>query len=325
MTNTKTHDIEATLAQIIELEQAGCELVRSAVPDECAAEALPEIISKSSAPLIADIHFRADLAVKAIEAGAAKVRINPGNIGTPEQIKKVIDAAKAHHTPVRIGVNSGSLEKDILEKHGSPTAEALCESTFRHIEYFEQNGFQDLVLSVKSASVETCIQANRILSERTDHPLHIGITEAGTRAYGTVKSAIGLGALLMQGIGDTIRVSLSGDPVNEVQAARHILKASGARLFGPEVITCPTCGRTKMDMEKIALEIEEKTASFPRPVTIAVMGCEVNGPGEAREADIGVACGKTNAVLFVKGEEIRNIEADRIVEELLAEINKRFL
>lgn len=324
MTNTPTSDIEKTSAQIRALADAGCEIIRCAVPDESALEALPAVIERSPLPVVADIHYRSDLAVSCIEAGAAKIRINPGNIGESEKLLSVITAAKAKGVPVRIGVNSGSLEKDLLEKHGHPTSDALVESMMRYVAFCEGQDFTDLVLSVKSSSVQTMIQANRMLAGQVGYPLHIGVTEAGTPEYGTLKSAVGIGSLLIDGIGDTIRVSLSGDPVAEIEAAKKILKASGVRLFGPEIITCPTCGRTQMDVSKIAREVEARTASLAIPIRIAVMGCDVNGPGEAAEADIGIACGKTNADLFVKGKKIGKVNMENAVEELLKEINSRF-
>jgi len=323
MTNTPTHDVEATLRQIRALEEAGCEIVRCAVPDERAARALPEVIREARIPVVADIHFRADLAVRAVEAGAAKVRINPGNLPRKD-LARVLRAARAAGVPVRIGVNSGSLDGEILRTYGSPTPEALVESMMRFILLCEKEGFEDLVLSIKSTSVAHTVEANRLLAARTHYPIHIGITEAGTFLYGTVKSAAGLGILLYEGIGDTVRVSLSGDPVREIEVARYILQALRVRRFGPEVITCPTCGRTRVDVERIAREVEEKTRSLATPLTIAVMGCEVNGPGEAREADIGVACGTRTAVLFVRGKEVRKIPVEAVTGELVAEINARF-
>lgn len=320
MTNTCTHDIDTTVQQIRCLEEKGCEIVRCAVPDDRAVQALPEIISAADIPVVADIHFRADLAVKAAEAGAAKIRINPGNIGDEKDLIRVIRAARDCSIPIRIGVNSGSLEADVLERYGHPVPAAMAESMLKFVSVFEKHSFTDLVLSVKSTSVRDTVEANRMLSSETSYPLHLGITEAGTRAYGTVKSAVGLGILLFEGIGDTIRVSLSGDPVYEVESARNILKAAGLRRFGPEVITCPTCGRTQADIEPIALEIEEKTKDVSHISTIAVMGCEVNGPGEAREADIGVACGRKTATLFISGEPVRKIKLENTVEELLREI-----
>ncbi|MFC1479284.1 flavodoxin-dependent (E)-4-hydroxy-3-methylbut-2-enyl-diphosphate synthase, partial [Planctomycetota bacterium] len=324
MTNTFTHEIDKTVEQIHGLEKAGCEIIRCAVPDDRAAEALPEIISGINIPLVADIHFRADLAVKAAEAGAAKIRINPGNIGSDEKVLSVIHAAKDRGIPIRIGVNSGSVDKEILKRYGHPTPEAMTESMMKFIVFFEKENFKDLILSVKSTSVRDTVEANRMLSSETKYPLHLGITEAGTRLYGTVKSAVGLGILLFEGIGDTIRVSLSGNPIHEIEAAQNILKAAGIRRFGPEIITCPTCGRTNIDIEPIALEIEQKTRDFQNINTIAVMGCEVNGPGEACEADLGVACGKETATLFISGKPVRKIKADNIVNELLKEIESRF-
>lgn len=324
MTNTPTHDIDRTVSQIEALEQEGCEIVRCAVPDERAVKALPDIIKQISIPLVADIHFRADLGVAAIQGGVHKIRINPGNIGNREKINSIIETAKSYGIPVRIGVNSGSLGKDILEKYGHPSGEALAESMLQHVDYFEKAGFDNLVLSVKSTSLAHTINATRLIASKTDYPLHVGITEAGTAIYGSIKSATGLGVLLYEGIGNTLRVSLSGDPLNEVKTAKYILKAWGLRVFGPEIITCPTCGRTKIDVEKIALAVEKETAHMKLSIKIAIMGCEVNGPGEAQEADIGVACGDKNAVLFVQGNKLRTVNADTIVHELLTEIKSRF-
>ncbi|MFH1709274.1 MAG: flavodoxin-dependent (E)-4-hydroxy-3-methylbut-2-enyl-diphosphate synthase [Planctomycetota bacterium] len=324
MTNIYTHDIRATVAQIKHLEKAGCEIVRCAVPDDRALKALPEIIRRVRLPVVADIHFRADLAVAALEAGVPKVRINPGNIGGREPVKRVLRAALDRGASIRIGVNAGSLEPDILRKHGHPCAAALAESMLRWVEFCESQQFRHLVLSIKSTSLRDTIAATRTIAHATRYPLHIGITEAGTREYGTVKSALGIGILLLEGIGDTVRVSLAGDPVPEIAAARMILKAAGARPFGPEIITCPTCGRTRMDVAAIARTVEDRTRTMRGGFTVAVMGCEVNGPGEAREADIGVACGRDRAVLFVKGERIRTIPARRVVTELMAEIRARF-
>jgi len=323
MTNTLTHDIDGTVEQIRALEQEGCEIIRCAVPDERAVRALPDIISAISIPLVADIHFRADLAVKTAEAGASKIRINPGNIGKDRDIRSVIEKAREKGIPIRIGVNSGSMDSGILKQYGGPTPAAMAESMMKFIRFFEKEKFTDLILSIKSTSIRNTVEANRIIASETDYPLHLGITEAGTRFYGTVKSAVGLGILLFEGIGDTVRVSLSGDPLHEIRAARNILKAAGLRTFGPEIITCPTCGRTTIDIEPIALEIETKTKDMQHIGTIAIMGCEVNGPGEAREADIGVACGKETATLFAAGEPVRKIKADDIVSELLREIESR--
>ena len=324
MTNTLTSDTKATLTQITALEDAGCEIVRCAVPDEESIGPFSEICKKAPLPVIADIHFRADLAVKAIEAGADKIRINPGNIGGEKKLKTVLESAASNGIPVRIGVNSGSLEKDILQKHGRPDEHALAESMERYIGFCERAGFTDLVLSIKSTSLAETIEANRLIARQCEYPIHIGITEAGTPQYGTVKSAIGLGTLLLDGIGDTLRVSLSGDPVREIKAAKQILQASGARRFGPEIITCPTCARTRMKVETIAREVEKKVSNLKAEITIAVMGCEVNGPGEAAEADIGIACGKKEAVLFAKGEKVKTIPRDSLLEDFLQEIQQRF-
>ncbi len=324
MTNTSPHDAGKTLLQIKHLKEAGCEIIRCAVPDEAAVEPFAEITENSPLPVIADIHFRADLAVRAIEAGAAKVRINPGNIGGKDKLETVLSSASEHGIPVRIGVNAGSLEQNILEKYSHPSPDALAESMERYISFCEDASFTDLVLSIKASSLVHTVEANRLIAGKTDYPIHIGITEAGTPAYGALKSAVGLGALLLEGIGDTLRVSLSGDPVHEVPVARNILKAAGLRDFGPEIISCPTCGRTHMDVSGIAREVEEKTAFLRQNIRIAVMGCEVNGPGEAAEADIGIACGSSRATLFVRGKKIRQIDSADAVAELVEEIVNRF-
>jgi len=320
MTNTKTDHIEDTVSQILELEKAGCELVRVAVPDMAAANAIKEIKSQIHIPLAADIHFDWKLAVASIKAGADKIRLNPGNIGSKERVQEVVSLAKERRIPIRIGVNAGSLEKQILKDYGSVCPEALVESAMSHVRILEEMDFQDIIISVKSSNVPLSLATHRLLANRTDYPLHIGITEAGTVYRGTIKSAVGIGALLLDGIGDTIRVSLTGDPVEEIKAAIEILKACGYYKKGIEFISCPTCGRTEINLIAIAEQVEKALEGFSFPLKVAVMGCAVNGPGEAREADIGVAGGKNEALLFKKGEIIRKIPEDKIVEELIKEI-----
>lgn len=322
MTNTDTRDVAATLAQIDQLASAGCEIVRLAVLDEDAGKALKEIRQNTTIPLIADIHFDHRLALMALEAGLDGLRINPGNIGARWKVEEVVNAAKDRGAPIRIGVNSGSLDRELLDKHGSPTAEALVESALKHVTILEELGFEDIKLSLKGSDVPRTVEAYRRMSQVRDYPLHIGITEAGTVFRGAVKSAVGLGILLADGIGDTLRVSLSGDPVREIEVCYWILSALGIRRRGIDVISCPTCGRTRMGVELLALEIEKRLADLDAPITLAVMGCEVNGPGEAREADLGVAAGKTSGLLFKDGKVIRKVPHDKIVEEVEAEARK---
>ncbi|MDR1638652.1 MAG: flavodoxin-dependent (E)-4-hydroxy-3-methylbut-2-enyl-diphosphate synthase [Clostridiales bacterium] len=324
MTNTDTRDVLATVRQIEALAAAGCEIVRLAVPDDAAALAFGEIRKRVSdkIPLVADIHFDWRLAVKSAEAGADKLRINPGNIGGIEKVKEVARAAKERKIPIRIGVNSGSLEKELLAKHGGPTPLALAESALAHAAMLESCGFYDIVISIKASSVPTCIEACKILSEKTDYPQHIGITESGTAKRGAIKSAVGIGALLAQGIGDTIRVSLTADPVEEVAVAREILMSLALRSFGVEFVSCPTCGRTEIDLMKLALIVEEKCKSISAPLKVAVMGCVVNGPGEARDADIGVAGGKGKGAIFKKGKILRTVDEPDLASALLLEIEK---
>ena len=323
MLNTKTTDVEGSLCQIRELAAAGCEIARLAVPDMQAAEAFGKICEASPLPLVADIHFDYRLAIKAAENGASKIRINPGNIGGEERVKAVADCCKAHHIPIRIGVNGGSLEKDLLEKCGHPTPEALVESAFSHIRMLEDVGFGDICVSMKSSNVPLMMQAYRLMHERSDYPLHVGVTETGTEYMGTIKSAMGIGGLLMEGIGDTLRVSLTDEPENEVYAGYDILRAAGYAVAGPEIISCPTCGRTQYPMIEIANEVEARLRDegFKKPLKIAIMGCVVNGPGEASDADIGIAGGKDEALLFIRGEKIRMLKGD-IVGQLLEEIHK---
>ncbi|MBD3320807.1 MAG: flavodoxin-dependent (E)-4-hydroxy-3-methylbut-2-enyl-diphosphate synthase [Chitinivibrionales bacterium] len=321
MTNTPADDVEATLRQITELAAAGCRIIRVAVPHQKAVKAFRRITEQSPLPVVADIHFQASYAVAAIEAGADKVRINPGNIGGKEKVAAVVDAAKAAGVPIRIGVNSGSVEHDILAKHGSPTSSALVESARRYIAMMESFSFDNLVLSIKASDVLTTIEACRMLSDECDYPQHIGITESGTVRSGTIRSSVGLGTLLAEGIGDTIRVSLSGDPVREIYAAKEVLKSLGLA-SGPTVIACPTCGRTQIDVAMLAEKVEAMVAGITAPVKIAVMGCVVNGPGEARDADIGIAGGRNKAQIFVKGEPVETLPYERVLESLRQRINE---
>ncbi|MBQ8073121.1 MAG: flavodoxin-dependent (E)-4-hydroxy-3-methylbut-2-enyl-diphosphate synthase [Clostridia bacterium] len=311
MTNTDTRDTEATLAQIRALAEAGCDLVRVSVYDEKCAEAVRTLVDGSPVPLVADIHFDYRLAVKAMENGIAKMRINPGNIGGEDRVRIVADCAKRHHIPIRIGVNSGSVEKDLLARYGGPTAECLVESALGHARLLEKAGFEDIVLSMKSSDVRLTVAAYRLAHEKCDYPLHVGVTEAGLPGQGTVKSAIGIGALLVDGIGDTIRVSLSGDPVPEAKAGWDILRALDLRTRGVQLIACPTCGRTGIPVEAIARRVERELSDIRVPLKVAVMGCVVNGIGEGREADVGIAGGKNGAgMLFVRGQEPERVEGD---------------
>jgi len=320
MTNTDTRDIKATTTQILALAEAGCDIVRLAVKDAAAARAIREIKKDVKIPIVADIHFDYLLAIESIKYGADKLRLNPGNIGGAENVKKVVEAAKAYGIPIRIGVNGGSLEKDILEKYGRPTAEALVYSAARHIAILEENDFTDIVISVKTSSVPLTYGAYVLMSERFDYPLHLGITEAGTPKSGIVKSAAGIGGLLLRGIGDTIRVSLTADPVAEVKCALELLRALELRKFGVTFISCPTCGRTEIDMIPLAQKAEEFCGGIEKTLTVAVMGCAVNGPGEAREADIGIAGGKKRGVLFKKGQIIKSLPESELLPALISEI-----
>ena len=317
MLNTRTTDVEGSLRQIRALAAAGCEIARLAVPDMQAAEAFGEICKASPLPLVADIHFDYRLAIRAAENGAAKIRINPGNIGGEDRVKAVVEACGARHIPIRIGVNGGSLEPRLLEKYGRPTPEALVESAFGHIALLEKYEFHDICVSMKSSSVPLMIEAYRLFSERSDYPLHVGVTETGTEHMGIIKSAMGIGALLCQGIGDTMRVSLTADPVQEVLAAKDILKAAGLRKDGVNIIACPTCGRTRIDLIGLANQVEQALAGCKKPLTVAVMGCVVNGPGEAREADIGIAGGDGCGILFVKGRQLKKLPYDELLPALL--------
>lgn len=314
MTKTKTADIEATVAQIKRCQEAGADIVRVTVNDKLAAESIKKIVHKVEIPIVADIHFNHIYALAAIEAGVAKVRINPGNIGNKDRIREVIEAAKRKKIPIRIGVNSGSLEKDILEKHGYPTAEALFESAMRHVNYCKEFGFDDIVISVKSTSVPLMVSAYRYIAESTNYPLHLGVTEAGRTQVGTIKSAVGIGTLLAEGIGDTIRVSLTDEPEKEVEVGKEILRSLGLAQRTVELVSCPTCGRLDVDLFKITDELEKKLNGVKKPVKISVLGCSVNGPGEAKEADIGIAAGKGGGLLYINGEVVRKVKEEEIVD-----------
>jgi (E)-4-hydroxy-3-methylbut-2-enyl-diphosphate synthase len=320
MTKTKTSDVHATVKQIVDATEAGCDIVRVTVNDKEAADAMKEIVRQSPIPVVADIHFNHVFALKSIEARVAKVRINPGNIGSRDRIHEVLTAAKDRGIPIRIGVNSGSLEEDILNKHGYPTAEALFESAMRHVEICDEFGFKDVIISVKSTDVRLMIEAYRLVAERTDIPLHLGVTEAGTTKVGTIKSAVGIGTLLAEGIGDTIRVSLTDEPVKEVEVGKDILRSLGLASRNVELIACPTCGRLEVDLFGIMAELEKRLEGVKKPVKIAVLGCVVNGPGEASEADIGIAAGKGVGILYRKGEVVRRVKESEIVDAIVEEV-----
>ena len=319
MLNIPSYDTEASVRQAKSLEEAGCDIIRAAIPDEKALELIPAIKKEVSVPLVADIHFDYRLALKSAELGIDKIRINPGNIGGQDRVKAVAEICRQKNIPIRIGVNSGSLEREILAKYGAPTAEALVESALGHAALLEQCDFDDIVISIKSSDVKTMIEAYRLLAQKCEYPLHLGVTEAGTARMGLIKSAVGIGSLICDGIGETIRVSLTADPVEEVYAAKDILKAVG-KGSGVKLVSCPTCGRTRIDLISLAQKVEAAIKDLDKDITVAVMGCVVNGPGEAREADIGIAGGDGCAVLFKKGEVIRKIPEDKILEELIAEI-----
>ena len=320
MTNTKTEDVEATVAQILALEAAGCEIIRCAVPTMEAAEALTEIKKLIHIPLVADIHFDYKLAIAAIEHGADKIRINPGNIGDISRVKAVVDKAKEYNVPIRVGVNSGSLEKELVEKYNGVTAEGIVESALDKVHIIEELGYENIVVSIKSSDVMMCVKAHELISQKCDYPLHIGITESGTVLSGNIKSSVGLGIMLYQGIGDTIRVSLTGDPLEEIKSAKLILKTLGLRKGGIEVVSCPTCGRTKIDLIGLANQVENMVADIPLDIKVAVMGCVVNGPGEAKEADIGIAGGIGEGLLIKKGQIIKKVKEEELLETLRQEL-----
>jgi len=322
MTNTDTRDIGATVEQILRLQEAGCDIVRCAVPDQKASDAIGQIVKEIDIPLVADIHFDYRLALSSINNGVSKLRINPGNIGSTDKVRAVVEAAQDKGVPIRIGVNSGSLQRDILEKYGDVCPQALVESALRHVEILEKLNFNDVVISVKSSDVTEMIECYRLISEKVDYPLHLGVTESGTIKSGTIKSSVGIGALLSQGIGDTIRVSLTGDPVEEVIVAREILRSLGHIKEGIELISCPTCGRTQLNLIEIADQLEGRLKGIKKNIKVAVMGCVVNGPGEARRADIGIAGGNGQGLIFRKGEIIKKVREEELVEELIAEIEK---
>ena len=323
MLNTKTTDVAGCLAQLAALKAAGCQIARLAVPNMAAAQAFGEIAAQSPLPLVADIHFDYRLAIAAAQGGAAKIRINPGNIGSPDRVQAVAEVCRAKHIPIRIGVNGGSLDKALLEKYGHPTAEALVESAFSHLALLEAVDFRDVCVSIKSSSVPTMVAAARLFRQRCDYPLHIGVTETGPVRMGLIKSAMGVGALLLEGIGDTIRVSLTADPVQEVYAAREILRAAGLRKDGVNIISCPTCGRTSIDLIGLVEQVDQALKTCTKPLTVAVMGCVVNGPGEAREADVGIAGGDGCGILFVKGQPQQKLPYDQLLPALLAYVESR--
>lgn len=321
MTNTKTEDVAATVEQIHELEQAGCEIIRCTVPTLAAAKAIGEIKKQISIPLVADIHFDYKMAIAAMENGADKIRINPGNIGSPEKVKAVVDVAKERQIPIRVGVNSGSLERNLVEKYGGVTAEGIVESALDKVHSIEDLGYDNLVISIKSSDVMMCVKAHELLAGKTPYPLHVGITESGTVWSGNIKSAMGLGMILYQGIGDTIRVSLTGNPVEEIKSAKLILRTLGLRKGGVEVVSCPTCGRTQIDLIGLATKVEKLVEDYPLDIKVAVMGCAVNGPGEAKEADLGVAGGIGEGLLIRKGEIIRKVPEEKLLDALREELD----
>ena len=322
MLNTPTHDVASSLKQIRALAAAGCQVARLAVPNMEGARGFAEICKESPLPLVADIHFDYKLAIAAAEGGAAKIRINPGNIGGEDRVKAVVDVCKERHIPIRIGVNGGSLDKRLLEKYGHPTAEALVESAFEHLELLEKQGFYDTCVSMKSSTVPTMVAAARLFRSKCDYPIHIGVTETGPVKQGLMKSAMGIGALLLDGIGDTIRVSLTDDPVEEVYAAKDILKAAGLRKEGVNIVSCPTCGRTRIDLIGLVNQVDEALKDCRKPITVAVMGCVVNGPGEAREADIGIAGGDGWGMIFEKGEQVEKLPYEQLLPALLSRIER---
>ena len=320
MTNTKTEDVDATVSQILALERAGCDIIRCAVPTMEAAEALKEIKKQIHIPLVADIHFDYRLAIAAIENGADKIRINPGNIGSEDRVRAVVEKAKEYNVPIRVGVNSGSLEKELVEKYGGVTAEGIVESALDKVHMIERMGYENLVVSIKSSDVMMCVKAHELIAKECPYPLHVGITESGTLMSGNIKSSVGLGIILHEGIGDTIRVSLTGDPLEEIKSAKLILKTLGLRTGGIEVVSCPTCGRTRIDLISLANQVETMVAEFPLDIKVAVMGCVVNGPGEAKEADIGIAGGIGEGLLIKKGEIIRKVKEEELLDALRDEL-----
>ncbi len=320
MTNTKTEDVEATVAQILALEAAGCDIIRCAVPTMEAAEALTEIKKRIHIPLVADIHFDYRLAIAAIEHGADKIRINPGNIGDVSRVREVVEKAKEYNVPIRVGVNSGSLEKHLVEKYGGVTAEGIVESALDKVRMIEEMGYDNLVVSIKSSDVMMCVKAHELIAEQCPYPLHVGITQSGTILSGNIKSSVGLGIILYEGIGDTIRVSLTGDPLEEIKSAKLILKTLGLRKGGIEVVSCPTCGRTKIDLIGLANQVENMVADIPLDIKVAVMGCVVNGPGEAKEADIGIAGGIGEGLLIKKGEIVKKVKEEELLDTLRNEL-----
>ncbi len=322
MLNTRADDIQGSVQQAVRLEKAGCQIIRAAIPDMDAVRLIPAIKEAVSIPLVADIHFDYKLALESVAAGIDKIRINPGNIGDESRVKQVADACREKNIPIRIGVNSGSLEKEILKKHGHPTAQALCDSALYHASLLEKFDFSDIVLSMKSSDVPTMVKAYEIASESCDYPLHLGVTEAGTTRMGIIKSAAGIGSLLLHGIGDTIRISLTADPVDEIYAAKDLLKAIGVRKDGVTFVSCPTCGRTKIDLITLANEAQERLKDCDKNIKVAIMGCVVNGPGEAREADIGIAGGDKEGLVFKKGDILYKVPEERLIDALIDEINK---
>lgn len=322
MLNIPASDIENSVKQAVRLEEAGCEIIRIAIPNMEAVRLIPALKENVKMPVVADIHFDYKLAIESVAAGVDKIRINPGNIGGTDRVKAVVDACKPKEIPIRIGVNSGSVEKEILAKYGSPTAEALCESALYHASLLEKFDYTNIVLSMKSSNVKTMVDAYKLAAEKCNYPLHLGVTEAGTERMGIIKSSAGLGALLLQGIGDTIRVSLTADPVKEIYAAKDILKALDIRRDGVQFVSCPTCGRTKIDLISIATEVENRLRDCNKNIKVAVMGCAVNGPGEAKEADIGIAGGNGVGLIFKKGQIIRKVPEDKLIEELIKEVEK---
>ena len=320
MTNTKTSDVEATVAQILQLEKAGCDIIRCTINDEAAADAIPAIKKQIHIPLVGDIHFDYRLAIKAIENGVDKIRINPGNIGGQEKLAKVVEAARKRNIPIRVGVNSGSLEKNLVEKYGGVTAEGIVESALDKVRMIEELDYHNIVISIKSSDVMMCVRAHELIADKTDYPLHVGITESGTIISGNIKSSIGLALILNQGIGDTIRVSLTGDPVEEIKSAKLILKTLGLRNCGIEIVSCPTCGRTSLDLISLANKVETMVAEFPLNIKVAVMGCVVNGPGEAKEADLGICGGKQEGLIIRRGEVIKKVPEAELLEALRQEL-----